>query len=123
MESRGPALWSRRAFLGGLTLTGSAGLLGLRPGQAAGEPPPETTTIRLDRRPSICIAPQYIAEDLLKSEGFTDVRYVDTGGSIGVHKALASGEVNLTLHFAGPLTIRVDAGDPIVVLAGVHVGC
>ena len=123
MDSRDAKVWSRRKFLAGLTAAGATGRLGLRPASAAAEPPPETTTIRLDRRPSICIAPQYIAEDLLKSEGFTDVRYVDTGGSIGVHKALASGEVNLTLHFAGPLTIRVDAGDPIVVLAGVHVGC
>jgi NitT/TauT family transport system substrate-binding protein len=115
--------WSRREFLGGLTLAGTAGLFGLRPGAAAAEPPLETTSIKLDKRPSICIAPQYVAEELLKGEGFTDVRYVDTGGSIGVHKALASGEVDITLHFAAPLAIRVDAGDPIVVLAGVHVGC
>ena len=27
------------------------------------------------------------------------------------------------MHFAAPLIMRVDAGDPIVVLAGGHVGC
>ena len=26
--------------------------------------------------PGICIAPQYVAEELLRAEGFTDVRYV-----------------------------------------------
>ena len=31
---------SRRKFLGGLTLVGTVGLLGLHPGLAAAEPPP-----------------------------------------------------------------------------------
>ena len=26
--------------------------------------------------PAICVAPQYVAEELLRAEGFTDVRYV-----------------------------------------------
>ena len=30
------------------------------------EPPPETTTLRLDQRASLCVAPQYIAQDLLR---------------------------------------------------------
>src|SRR2546422_254960 len=38
---------SRRKFLAGLTLTGTAGLLGLHPRPVAAEPPPETTRIRL----------------------------------------------------------------------------
>jgi len=113
----------RRDFLHGITLTGTGAILGARAAAAAAEPPPETTTIRLDRRPSICIAPQYLAAELLKAEGFADVQYVNTGGSIGLHKALAAGEVQISVHFAGPLVVRVDAGDPIVVLAGVHVGC
>jgi NitT/TauT family transport system substrate-binding protein len=37
--------------------------------------------------------------------------------------AVASGEAHSSLTFAGPLIIRLDAGDPIVILAGVHVGC
>ena len=27
--------------------------------------------------PGICLAPQYVAEDLLRAEGFTDVEYVE----------------------------------------------
>jgi NitT/TauT family transport system substrate-binding protein len=38
---------SRRRFLGGLTLAGTAGLLGLHPKSVAAEPPPETTKITL----------------------------------------------------------------------------
>ena len=43
------------------------------------DPPPETTTIRLAKSPSICIAPVYVVSDLLKEEGFTNVVYVETG--------------------------------------------
>ena len=35
--------WTRRRFIGGLTLAGTAGLLGLYPRRVAAEPPPETT--------------------------------------------------------------------------------
>src|SRR5439155_889027 len=38
-------------------------------------------------------------------------------------RALASGEVDITLSFSAPFIIRVDAGDPIAMLAGAHVGC
>jgi NitT/TauT family transport system substrate-binding protein len=115
--------FSRRSFLGGVTLAGTAGLLGLHSRPVAVEPPPETTTLRLVRTPSICQAPQYVAEELLRTEGFTDVQYLvkPTPGEIG--KALASGEANINLHFAGPLIIGVDAGEPIVILAGGHIGC
>ena len=42
----------------------------------AAEPPPEITTIRLEKAPpTTCLAPQFVAEDLLRAEGFTDIRY------------------------------------------------
>ena len=72
--------------------------------------------------PSICIAPQYAAEELLRAEGFTDVRYVELPSAIQ-HGGLAQGEVDFSLHFAAPTVIPIDAGDPITVLAGVHFGC
>ena len=43
------------------------------------DPPPETTTIRLAKSPSICIAPVYVVSDLLKEEGFTNVVHVEAG--------------------------------------------
>src|SRR5712691_4866987 len=106
--------FSRRRFLGGLTLMGTAGLLGLHPRRAAAEPPPETTQIRLIKYSAICIAPQYVAEELLQSEGFTDVQYVETvAAEAGLDKALASGEAHLSLNFGARVILRLDAGDPI----------
>ena len=62
---------SRRSFLAALSSAGAAGFIGAPP-SVAQEALPETTTIRLARSRSICIAPQYVAEELLKTEGFTD---------------------------------------------------
>ena len=84
----------------------------------AGEAPLETTTIRLVQVPTICQAPQYVVEDLLKSEGFTDVQYVQKAGTKGIEEALASGEADVNMHFAAPLVLRIDAGDPITILGG-----
>jgi NitT/TauT family transport system substrate-binding protein len=115
--------FSRREFLRSLTIAGGAGLLGMRPGLAAAEPPPETRKIRLVKIPGICISPQYVADDLLRSEGFTDVSYVHTPAGLEATKAAATGEADFTMAFVGPQIVSVEAGDPIVVLAGVHVGC
>jgi NitT/TauT family transport system substrate-binding protein len=96
--------------------------LGNRPA-LADEPSPETTTVRFAKIPtSICVAPQYLAEELLRAEGFTDVRYVPVPAA-NQHVGIAHGEVDFSLHFAAPCIIPIDAGDPITVLAGVHVGC
>jgi NitT/TauT family transport system substrate-binding protein len=99
------------------------GVLGLRPGWGAAEPPPETTRLRLVQIPGICHAPQYVAEALLRSEGFTELHYIHKAGTEGIETALASGAADLNGHFAAPLLLRLEAGDPIVILAGLHVGC
>ncbi|MDF3043091.1 MAG: hypothetical protein K0Q71_5797, partial [Thermomicrobiales bacterium] len=69
---------SRRDFLAGLSAAGvTAGVASIVGAPAlADQRPPEVTTVRIRRDPSICVAPQYIAEDLLRAEGFTDIRYV-----------------------------------------------
>ena len=113
---------SRRGFVRGLTAAGAVSSLGLSAVRAAAAPPPETTTLKLLITPSLCTAPQYLAEDLLKSEGFTDVKYLRTDVA-GITKALASGAADITLHFVGPSIIEIDAGVPLVMLAGGHVGC
>jgi NitT/TauT family transport system substrate-binding protein len=64
-----------------------------------------------------------VAEELLKTEGFTEVHYVEKQGSKGIESALASGEADLNMHFAAPTILRLDAGDPVVILAGGHIGC
>src|SRR6267378_4043255 len=110
---------SRRDLLRG---AGTAGLLGWPPGHASGEPPPETTRLRIGQQPSLCVAPQYVVGELLKAEGFTDIKYVKMTIA-GVLKALASGEIDVSMGFVGPLLIQLDAGAPITALGGVHVGC
>jgi NitT/TauT family transport system substrate-binding protein len=115
--------WSRREFLSKASLAGTAALLGLRSESVAVESPPETRKLILGRGDSICQAPQYVAEELFKSEGFTDVQYLKGSSSAGVTKAVASGEVQITQSFVGPLLLRIDAGDPVVLLGGGHIGC
>jgi NitT/TauT family transport system substrate-binding protein len=111
----------RRDFLTHLVSAGCANLLG--PRLAGAESPPETTRIRLLQTPSMCQAPQYVAAELLRAEGFADVRYTVKDGPRAIADALASGEADINMHFSGPLILRLDAGAPITILAGVHVGC
>ena len=116
--------WSRRRFLSTATIAGTGAILGLRPKSLAAEPPPETTKIRLiHRTDALCLAPQYVAEELLRVEGFIDVQYVKTIGGSGIEKALTSGEAHLSMHFAPAWISRIEAGDPIVIIGGGHVGC
>jgi NitT/TauT family transport system substrate-binding protein len=96
----------RREFLQGAALGGAAGLVGLRPTRALAEPPPETTKIRLFKFPGICLAPQYIAEDLLRTEGFTDVEYVEfKEAPANVYDRVASGLVDLTQWYGAPFIV------------------
>ena len=114
---------SRRRFLTTVSLAGAASVIRVRPVMAA-EGPPETTAVRLAKLPpGICIGPQYVADDLLRAEGFTDIQYVLSASGAPVAAAVASGSVDFSLNYAGPNIIAVDAGEPLVILAGVHVGC
>jgi NitT/TauT family transport system substrate-binding protein len=123
MNTRQADGWTRRRFLRGLTVAGTVGLLGLPSRRVAAEPPPETTTLKLMRLPSICEAPVQVAGDLLVGEGFSDVQYVQGAASPDAYKALAAGDVHLALLFAGGVVTRIDMGAPLVLLGGIHVGC
>lgn len=116
--------FSRREFLSGWTLAGTAGLLGFHARPVAAEPPPETTRLRLTKGiAGICTAPQWVAEELLRGEGLSDVQYVETSGPLESYKALASGERQIGFGFGAKFLMMVDEGEPIVFLAGGHVGC
>jgi NitT/TauT family transport system substrate-binding protein len=112
---------SRRQFLANLSALGAASCLGL-PRLAAAEPPPETTRIRLVHAPAICLAPQYLVEELLHLEGLSDVTYVDNPTPPLLH-ALATGQADFTQDGAPGLLPALDAGQPIVGVAGIHAGC
>ncbi len=110
---------SRRRFLAGLSLASAAALVGA-PKSLHAETPPETTTVRFARGNSLCMLPQFVAEDLLRAEGFTDIRYVDMGPS---RMQFGRGAVDFNLGFSAQLVQWADAGEVITVLAGVHPGC
>jgi NitT/TauT family transport system substrate-binding protein len=112
---------NRRRFLASLASTAVAGSVGA-PKSHAAEGPLETTTIRLVKNAGICIAPQYVADELLRAEGFTDISHVTRTPDV-MGRALGRGEVDMTMYFAGELIKAIDAGEPITVVAGVHVGC
>ena len=126
---------SRRRFLANATLAGAAGLGGLsawgKP-LAAEPPPPEITTIRFEKDPVTCIAP-LLFEELIRAEGFTDIRYVDvteplvrradSENSGIISNLIAHGEVDLGRDFAPSPVLGMNAGAPITMLAGLHLGC
>jgi NitT/TauT family transport system substrate-binding protein len=110
---------SRRDFLRLVSAAGAAGVAG----SAAAEPPPEIARIRLARIPSICIAPQYIAEELLYAEGFGEVTYVDAIAGAAVADDVATGKIDFSLNFIAPLVVAIDQGARLTLLGGVHPGC
>jgi NitT/TauT family transport system substrate-binding protein len=113
---------TRRRFITTLSLAGAAGLLDV-PRALAADGPLETTAVRFMRTPSICHAPQFVVEDLLRAEGFTDIRYVEGTSSAEINEAVVSGKVDFNTHFAPQWVSVIDDGGPITVLTGVHVGC
>ena len=77
--------------------------------------------MRLPKIPSICVAPQDIAEELLRAEGFTDIRYVPTGNT--ALQSVARGDTDFAANFAPVLIAGLDRGVATSVLGPVHVGC
>jgi NitT/TauT family transport system substrate-binding protein len=114
-------LQTRRRFLATLSLAGAAGLT--HPSLAVAEEPLETTSVRFMRTPSICHAPQFVIEELLRAEGFTDIRYLQGKSNAEINDAVASGKVDFNIHFAPQWVSVIDGGGPVTVLGGVHVGC
>jgi NitT/TauT family transport system substrate-binding protein len=73
--------------------------------------------------PSGCQGPLYVADDLLHSEGFTDVRYVKIEFTQGSTNALEARAVDIGLTFSAPFIGDVDRGVDVVAVGGVHAGC
>jgi NitT/TauT family transport system substrate-binding protein len=118
----------RRRFLSQLAIAGVAGMGGLASAglsdgarSFAAEPPPEITTIRLGKNEGICPVPQYVAEELLRSEGFTDIRYptIETSPA----RAVAHSQVDWDMEFTPNVIHEVDNGAALTMVSGIHVGC
>src|SRR5277367_4316906 len=112
---------TRRSFLNMTALAGAAGVLSPRRGWAD-EPALETTTVRFGKLPVICFAPQYVCEALLRAEGFTDIRYVDTTVQTQ-EEELGHGKLHFQSNLALDHAMAIDRGLPITIVAGVHAGC
>src|SRR5689334_24641008 len=112
---------TRRRFLTTLSLAGAASLV-RTPLALAAEGTLETTSVRLPKFLSVCVSPQYAAEELLRAEGFTDIRYVDTPAS-AVAEAIGHDSLDFGVNYAALLLPAIDSSQPITVLSGVHVGC
>ena len=113
---------ARRTFLGHAAGLASAACLGLPRRATAADPPPEITKIRLLHIPAICHAPQYLAEEMLKLEGITEVEYVRHGTRF-IPDALATSKADMSMWNAMDFIPLMDANKPVVVLAGIHAGC
>jgi NitT/TauT family transport system substrate-binding protein len=115
---------TRREFLRKIGLAGTAAFLGIAKDLGA-EPPPEITTLKIiydPEIPAICYAAQYIADELLRAEGFRDIRYVKLVEASET-KTLASGRADINAAFAPNVLMALDRGSPVTVLAGLHIGC
>ncbi|UCH40666.1 MAG: ABC transporter substrate-binding protein, partial [Gammaproteobacteria bacterium] len=110
-----------------MTAASAAGLIGLKPGIAAAEAPPETTSISIVYDPNfpiLCYGPQYVATELLKLEGFTDISYSpypEHGPSDAY--VIAQGMADISTVWAGDLVMMADQGGPVLGLSGMHLGC
>jgi NitT/TauT family transport system substrate-binding protein len=114
---------NRRSFLATVSLAGAASLIGARTSFGE-EPPPETTTVRFEKDAAICLAPQYLVESLLRAEGFTDIRYVEVPESDDMLElSIARGDVDFDSMFSGAISLAIEAGTSLKVLAGMHGGC
>jgi NitT/TauT family transport system substrate-binding protein len=116
-----PLIQTRRHFLTGLPLAGAAAFI-RSPRSLAAEGTLETTTVRIGKLEAICLAPQYVSEELLRAEGFAKIDYVEVS-SFDIPQAIGRGEADFSTTLAVDLIQAIDAGLPIVGLAGVHVGC
>jgi len=92
----------------------AAGALSLAPSLLAADRKIETTRIVIGEGGAICTSPSYVAEHLLKAEGFKDVEFLPA-----VNRAKGD------FAFAyGPTWLEwIDGGAPLVIVAGLHPGC
>jgi NitT/TauT family transport system substrate-binding protein len=117
----------RRTLAVGATITGAGLLAACDPRPASTEtsssaslPPPETTTVRWVSPPPC--DPLWIAKDYLLEEGFRDVQLVRLPPTTTEWLTADKADFN-TGGYPSLIAANVDAGLPIVALAGIHPGC
>jgi NitT/TauT family transport system substrate-binding protein len=69
------------------------------------------------------MAPQYVAEELLHAEGFTEVTYVETQAGLPLSMDTASGKIDFGQNYIAAAIAAIDQGHRLTLLGGVHPGC
>ncbi len=73
----------------------------------------------MDKSPIItCIAPEYVADEHLRAEGFTDVRHEPV--EIPPVQMVVRNELDWTLEYAPAVLTEVEAGAAVTMVAGVQ---
>ena len=72
--------------------------------------------------PSICLAPQLLAEELMRLEGFSEVEYVEIKSNL-LSREIVEGRADISMMAAPEIIVAIDASERVVVLGGIHAGC
>jgi NitT/TauT family transport system substrate-binding protein len=79
---------------------------------------------------AICAAPLYLAEDMLRLEGFSQVEYAEMSAAMSAANFLSpsgvilAGKADFSVETAPVLIPQLEAGqEKLVVLGGLHAGC
>jgi NitT/TauT family transport system substrate-binding protein len=114
---------TRRAVVSGLAATGGGWLFSPSDANAA-EGTLDTTRVRfVDFGGGTCTAPQYVATELLRSDGFDDVQHVRMGLDKSTQSMMADNLVDFSLDYASALAMAVSDDAPMKALGGIHAGC
>lgn len=116
------AIQSRRRFLQAAPGLAAGFLPGALRAAVPNEPPPEVKRIRLIHFPAVCVAFGYLAEDLLHTEGFDHVEYVEIEANTAAI-TISTGAVDIWADAAPGLVNLLAHSDRVLALAGIHSGC
>jgi NitT/TauT family transport system substrate-binding protein len=81
--------------------------------------------VRIAKYPLVCYAPQYVCEELLGAEGFTDISFPDGAiiDSGTVAHELGQSKFDFAICIAAHFITGIDRGEPISIISGIHGGC
>jgi NitT/TauT family transport system substrate-binding protein len=114
---------TRRRVLTTVVCAGALAAPFLRPSRvAAADGTLETKSIVLNKNTALCSAPWFIAHELLRAEGFTEIRLVDVHMA-DLSASVGAGSTDFTMTYASLFATGLDRGAPLTILAGVMVGC
>jgi NitT/TauT family transport system substrate-binding protein len=98
-------------------------LTAARPWLAHAQRRPELNRVRLAHNPAICLAPTFLAAELLRMEGFAQVDLVEVSETQELCHAVRDGRADFTQDTAAAVVPVLDRNESVTVLSGIHAGC